>query len=304
MRKPFFTGHGNGPRKRYLTPFVLLAILLAAGAWVHRPVAKPPNPFFTYTFGMDKYPPAGQVDLLSRIGYDGVTFPVTDSGDLKHLETYQQLPAVRTGKFRIYSVFTWIDVKEPDLGGIWHPLLGRLKGTETSLWVILPGTAEDGDRFTRALATIADSAARYRVQVVVYPHDGDPIASVAQALPYLKKLNRPNLKLSLHLCHELRAGNKDRLAEVVREAMPYLSLVTLNGADTVYRPRDPDWSDAIKPLYEGSYDAGGFVRTLRAAGYRGPVGLHTFGITADPEVHLRRSFETWQRMNRDAAAGQ
>ena len=44
------------------------------------------------------------------------------------------------------------------------------------------------------------------------------------------------------------------------------------------------------------------LRTLREAGYRGPVGLQCFGIGGDTRVHLEKSMAAWRRIR--VAAGE
>jgi len=57
----------------------------------------------------------------------------------------------------------------------------------------------------------------------------------------------------------------------VREAMPYLFMVTINGSSP---------EGTLETLDRGSYDVGGFLRPFITAGYRGPIGLQCVSIRA------------------------
>ena len=77
-------------------------------------------------------------------------------------------------------------------------------------------------------------------------------------------------------------------------------LVTIAGADADAYAGPPTgnpvpWSDAIRPLDQGTYDLIPFLNSLDIAGYNGPVILHTFGITNSPG-HLSRSLEAYAKL--------
>ena len=77
-------------------------------------------------------------------------------------------------------------------------------------------------------------------------------------------------------------------------------LVTIAGADAdayagPYPGSPVPWDDAIQPLDQGTHDLLPFLGALDAAGYDGPVVLHTFGITNSPG-HLRRSLEAYDKL--------
>lgn len=136
------------------------------------------------------------------------------------------------------------------------------------------------------------------MQVCLYPHDGEihTYHTAEEALVYLKKAERPNLGLSVHLCHELRGGNGNRLAEIITKVGPYIKLASISGANQAVTPGNPDWSDTIKPLSEGDFDTSVFLRALKSSGYRGPVVLHTFGLEKRPVAHHAESFGIYQKM--------
>ena len=107
----------------------------------------------------------------------------------------------------------------------------------------------------------------------------------------------PNLYLSMHLCHEMRAGNRDRLLDVAIKAAPHLKYASISGTDYTMQPLEKgDWSDAIKPLDEGDFPVEEFVMAMQKINFSSKMFLHTYGIKQDPLDHLSRSFSRWSEM--------
>jgi hypothetical protein len=45
----------------------------------------------------------------------------------------------------------------------------------------------------------------------------------------------------------------------------------------------------------------GLLRTLKAVGYKGPVGLQCYGISGDAREHLARSMAAWRKLRASLA---
>jgi sugar phosphate isomerase/epimerase len=82
----------------------------------------------------------------------------------------------------------------------------------------------------------------------------------------------------------------------LRDAMPDLFYVTINGADGG-ETRDMDWDRLIQPLGQGSYDVAGLLRSLRELGYNGPIGFQGYGIPGDSRHLLERTMRAWRELN-------
>jgi sugar phosphate isomerase/epimerase len=110
----------------------------------------------------------------------------------------------------------------------------------------------------------------------------------------LKQLKKPWIisNLSVHLCHELAAGNGGRIDEVITNVASYIKSVSISGAteseqiDTAL----PLWYWAIKPLNMGTYDYTKYYKALYENDYEGPIAIHTWGIFKNfglaPKDHL------------------
>ena len=266
------------------------------------------NPFFAYNFGrLTESSPAAQVGLLQRLGYDGISLGCESDADLKGLDEYFAAVDRAPRTFRIFAVYVFYNFKAPPAErDRWKTLLERIAGRGISLWLIVGPPAENTTPadVTAIIGTIADAARLQQTEVVLYPHSKCSIASAEAALPFLTQLHRPNLGLAVHLCHELRAGNVDRLDAVVRNVAPFIRFATLAGTNaTVDRTSSRTMENStIKPLDEGDYDLRKFLRALRAVDYRGPIGFINFMIEQEPADYLARSISKWRTLNVEAAA--
>ena len=120
----------------------------------------------------------------------------------------------------------------------------------------------------------------------------DFINSAEEAIPYVEAVESDNLFISLHLCHEFMAGNRDRLDEVAAKVKPWLRLPTINGAYT----DAVNFDRGIVPLSEGDYDASKLLKALKSIDYTGPVLLHTWNLHRAAADHHHTSFKKFREM--------
>ena len=69
-------------------------------------------------------------------------------------------------------------------------------------------------------------------------------------------------------------------------------VVSINGADG--KQPGYSWDRLIQPLGRGDYDVCGFLKKLKTAGYKGPIGLQCYGIKGDPLENLKQSVSAWK----------
>ncbi|MDY7231967.1 sugar phosphate isomerase/epimerase family protein [Hyalangium rubrum] len=274
----------------------LLATLLGCS---HAPKTESlENPFGAFNFTLESRPASEQIGLLDEVGYKGValTWPGVET-----FEAFATAPAVREGRFRLFAVLYDFRFDTPWSREEVDTMLSTLAPQRTDLWLMLSGPHGPNESMVTAVRELVAMATARGVRVVLYPHDDNAIENVEEAVALLQAVGRPELKVSLHLCHELKAGNRDRLAEVIAAAAPHLVLASIHGAarETV----TPGWSTTIQPLDRGDLDVrSAYLLPLIRAGYTGPVLLHTFGLVDPPEEHLRRSYEAWKQMAGEVAA--
>ena len=116
---------------------------------------------------------------------------------------------------------------------------------------------------------------------------------VEDAVRVARKVERENVGATFNLCHWLKVDGKDLQARL-EQALPHLSVVTVNGADA----DGAGWDRLIQTLDKGSYDVGGVLTILEGLGYTGPIGLQGYGIGGDVHDNLRRSMDAWRKLSR------
>ncbi len=270
-----------------MTPFRRCCLL-----WITSCALAVANPFGVFDFNLRGATPAEQIHSLDGIGFDGITMPLNSPKDLDRLEAYQKAKP----DLKLIAALLHLQADKPL--PIEHLRLATQKAAamNAKLWLIVGGTKGEDEKILSVINQVADLAAGLKVGVSLYPHDATAIETGEEALVYLNKSGRPNLTISLHQCHELRAGNIDRLDAVVKALGKHLDLVTLCGADRKTNDNSTDWSDAIKPLGEGDFDPKILLRVLRDNHFQGPIILHTFGLMKKPDSHYRSSYELYQKM--------
>ena len=271
----------NRPPSRSLArrALAILATSLVATA------AAMANPFFAFDNGLGKKSPAEQATLLKQLGYDGIGY--TGTGNFA-----ARKKAFDEKGLKIFNLYVHSDVDKSDAyeAGL-KDAIPQLKGTGVDLWLTLRGKAPDDTAAVRVVRDIADLAAASGVRVVLYPHLDCFVQTADEALRVVKQVDRPNVGLTINLCHELIAGNADRMDTIVKTCAPHLFYVSINGAD-----RKGAWRELIRPLDEGNFDVPGFLKSLDAVGYKGPVGLQCYQVPGAPEEHLKRSITQWKKM--------
>ena len=226
---------------------------------------------------------------------------------LKQLKRYQA--AIEDAPFKVYAGFLGVNlagdlaVENARIDNV----IPILKQSDAKLWVILHAKGEKKVEHEQIVAFLRSAAERCKatgVELVIYPHyfgKTDPlhdilIQTAEEALPYLEEIQSDNLFVSLHLCHEIKGGNGDRLDEVAARIKPWLRLPSINGADIDAVNERGGWDRGIQPLAMGDYDSSKLVKALKSIDYEGPVILHTFGLQDSAADHHQTSFKKFQEM--------
>jgi sugar phosphate isomerase/epimerase len=153
---------------------------------------------------------------------------------------------------------------------------------------------EDGDlQFAKSLTELADFAAQYKVKLAIYPHVAFYCETMDHTLKLVKMVNRPNLGAVFNLCHFLKVEGAENMEEKAKEAIPYVFMVSVCGADAG-DTKQMNWDRLIQPLGKGSFDPYPLVKLLRDNGYMGIFGLQCFNIRQDCREALALSVKTWK----------
>ena len=290
-------------------PFIALLFLFLAISplWAQEShQAAYPLGVFNFDFARLGADEAAQISELQSIGYGGMTLRVNTEKQLEELKRYQE--AIGDAPFKVYAGFITIFF-DRDLAvqnAHLDKVIKALKKSDAKLWVILRvrgGQKVEREQIVDFLRSAAERTKAAGVELVIYPHwSGDNpnnvclIESVEDAIPYLEEVQNGNVYVSLHLCHEIKAGNGDRLNEVAAKAKPWLRLPSINGADVDAVNEVKGWKRGIQPLTLGDYDSSKLLKALKSVGYEGPVILHTWGLQEAAADHHHTSFKRFQEM--------
>ncbi len=234
-----------------------------------------------------------QVKMINELGYSGI-----DHLGFKGIE--DKIAAVDKHNSRLFAMYFGISIdheKPQDIEEI-HNAMKYLQGRETIICLFvnskkygISDPAGDADA-VRIIHDLADNAAKYGLKIVLYPHINNWLEKVEDAIRIIKQINRKNVGITFNLCHWLRTEDQKKLNWQLSEAIPHLSMVTINGAESDGK----DWQELIRPLDSGTFDIYMFLKRLKQFGYNGPIGLQGYGIGGDVHQNLLRSIEAWQRL--------
>jgi len=259
------------------------------------------NPFFAMDTGTKdkKHETAkSQAAMLRELGYAGIG---CDIGAVP--EMLQAIDHVGLKMFAVY-VMASVDPEKPKYDSRLKDVTRLLKGRQTIIWLLIRGgTPSSTDSDARAVEIVREVAAiatASGLRVALYPHVGDYVARVEDAVRVAKKVDRRNVGATFNLCHWLRLDDENTMKPLLKLAMPYLFVVTINGADS----GGENWDTLIQPLDRGSFDVYNFLKTLKEMGYTGPIGLQHYGIKGDAHENLKRSVDAWRNFSERLAAEQ
>jgi sugar phosphate isomerase/epimerase len=235
-----------------------------------------------------------QAKMLDALEFDGVGHIGLDKID-------ERLQSLEGTGLKLYLAGISLNVTqpiEPQLEALTRAL-PLLSGKSTVIYAVVTGLPP-GDPAGRSAAIagireFCELAAQVNLRIGIYPHTGDWVATVPQAVQLARDVARPECGVIFNLCHFLRNEPLDALHETLEQAAPHLVGVTINGADLAGL-QDKDWKRLIQPLDRGTFDWAELLRELDRLDYSGPVGIMCYGIGGDAQEHLARSIKKWRHL--------
>jgi len=232
--------------------------------------------------------------MLKELGYEGVGHIWLDQVG----ERIKSLDAVGLRLFQITMTVSLAEGK-PHYDARFKDVLALVKGRRVQFCLLVggakPSDATADPRGVAVIREMSDLARDSDAQLLLYPHVNDWIERIEDSVRVAQKVDRLNVGSMFNLCHWLRVDQQRDYAPLLKQAMPRLWAVSINGADV--NDDRPGWDKYIQPLDRGDFDVGRFLKTLKQLGYRGPIGLQCYGIGGDAREHLARSMVAWRKLS-------
>jgi sugar phosphate isomerase/epimerase len=283
--------------RRMWTIVGLLVLLTCVAADDTRPRTTKAHEFFPFCIdwhGAKKRSFQEQAEMLKELGYDGVGHIWLDG-------VGERLKTLDRAGLRLYQVTMTVDLTpgKPAFDPRFKDVLALVKGRHVQFDLLVGGMKPSdpaGDsRSVEILREMSDLARDSGSHLLLYPHVGNWIERIEDAVRVAEQVDRPNVGVMFNLCHWLRVDPRRDYRPLLERAMPRLRAVSVNGADSF--DDKPGWDRYIQPLGQGSFDVAGLLKTLDELGYEGPIGLQCFGIGGDAREHLGRSMAAWKKMS-------
>jgi len=233
-------------------------------------------------------------ELVKEVGFEGMEVNGLDRID-------EMITALDKHELQLFTIYIKIDLeKEQPYDPRLKDYIKRLRNTGLHLWVHVhsekyqPSDPEGDEKCIEIISELAEYASRYGVRIAFYPHSNFWVEKVDDGVRLAKKIDMSNVGTVFNLCHFLKKDEVGRLGKKIKNAMPYLFLVSINGAD------DGDthmmgWERLIQPLGRGDYDVLNLLGILKEQGYHYPIGLQCYNIRGRPEDFLKESMAAWEK---------
>jgi sugar phosphate isomerase/epimerase len=268
-------------------------LTLAGAAGAGEPKATPFFPFCIDWHDAKHRSFAEQAAMLKELGYDGV-------GHIWLDKVPERLKSLDEAGLKLFQITMQVDLTagKPAYDPRFPEVLALVKGRHVQFDLLVgggkPSDASLDPQAVKLFRQMSEMARDSGSQLLLYPHVGCWVERIQDAVRVAEKVDRPNVGVMFNLCHWLRIDRQRDYRPLLKQAMPRLWAVSINGADTW--DDKPGWDHYIQPLDRGSFDVAGLLRTLQELGYQGPIGLQAFGIGGDAREHLARSMQAWRKL--------
>lgn len=260
---------------------ILLAALASIAMGVPAMAEKFEPEFYAFFNGMPRLPFDKEAEFLKEQGYAGIS-QVYANGVGKKLE--ERVAAYEKVGVKVLSVYlpaTPEPIKEDDV----KALANRGGMIELTVNKINPEIVES----IRQTATMAE---KLKIKVALYPHVGNAVTTMPQAMDLIGKVNHPNLGVMFNLCHFLKSEKAEDMEKVLEAAGDRLFAVSTCGADA----EGTNWGQLIQTLDKGTFPQKRLFGKLKEMKFSGPVGLQCYAIKGDKKENLKASMGAWKKV--------
>lgn len=234
-----------------------------------------------------------QAAMLKELGYEGVGHIWLDKVD-------ERIKTLDDAGLKLFQITMQVDLTpgKPAYDSRFKEVLALVKGRKVQFCLLTngakPSDASADPRGVEILREMSELARDSGSQLLLYPHVDCWVERIEDSARAAAKVDRPNVGAMFNLCHWLRVDKQRDYRPLLKQAMPRLWAVSINGADEY--DNKPGWDHYIQPLDKGTFDVGKLLRTLKELGYKGPIGLQCYGIGGDAREHLAHSMGAWRKL--------
>ncbi len=204
-----------------------------------------------------------QAAMLKDLGYDGVGHIFLDG-------VAERIKTLDDAGLTLYQITMNVDVgagKQP-YEARFKDVLKLVKGRHVQFDLLLNG-AKSSDpsvdpHAVEVLREMSDLARDSGSQLLLYPHLGSWVERIEDSIRVADKVDRANVGVMFNLCHWLRVDKQRDYKHLLKQAMPRLWAVSINGADS--QDDKPGWDHYIQPLDKGSFDVGDLLDDTQGVG--------------------------------------
>jgi sugar phosphate isomerase/epimerase len=235
--------------------------------------------------GADVQTLEAKVELLKKLGYRGIGYTFNPK------ELPQLLELLDKRQLELSAIYLTPSL-ESKLDPALTDSIKLLKGRSTRIELAITSkqfkpSDPAGDKLgLELLKAASDLAADSGPVVSVYPHTGYWTERVEDGKRLARQADRKNVGTHFNLVHWKWVKQERPLEELLKETLPHLFCVTINGLQ----------GNQIVSLDQGDYDVEGFVILIQKVGYRGPVGLQAWSVQGPSAEHLERSMKKWREI--------
>jgi hypothetical protein len=239
------------------------------------------NPeFYAFFNGIPKGTPDQEAQLLKDLGFAGMN-QIYDGQKLAERVAAFQKHDLKALSVYIAATENPIEAKlvEPIANG------GMI---ELTVKTITP-------EIVASIQKTVEMASTLKIQVALYPHHGNAVATMPQALDLIAKVNHPNLGVMFNLCHYLKNEKAADMESILEKSRPHLFSVSTCGADIDGK----DWGALIQTLDKGTFPQKRLLAALKKMDYQGPVTLQCYALKGDKATNLKTSITAWNTLLKD-----
>ncbi|NQV36272.1 MAG: TIM barrel protein [Phycisphaeraceae bacterium] len=282
------------------TSIIVVLISFLCGSPIFSQDKQLDNVFYCFNNGIRTLPNApkslaDQAALIKKIGFDGLSGHISDD----YWARRKALDKAGVGMPEIYWGMTLTDDGQIEYKEEIKEIIKDSKDLNLLVALFLNAKKymnhkSEGDKiFADGIQALADFAASYHVDVAIYPHANNYSETLAHSVKMAKQINRRNVGVIFNTCHLLKVEGEEGWQEKAKQALPYLFMVSINGADSG-ETQKMGWDRLIQPLGQGTFDTYELVKFFKDNGYHGKFGLQCYNIKQDCKAALTQSMNTWR----------